>query len=58
MSDVLQIPKTIYIPSRRIVKEGKGRYKIYLPSNMRKLWELLHGRKVDVYIVIESMDDE
>jgi len=52
------VPRTIYIPSRRIVKEGNGRFKIYLPTNMRKLWKILHGKRVDIYIVIGDDDED
>jgi len=37
-----------------VVREGKKRFKVYLPSRLNTLWEALQGRKIDVWIVIRS----
>lgn len=52
------LPKRIYVPSRTIVKEGKDRFKLYLPRNFAKLWKLLHGRKVDVLIIVDEGEED
>ena len=36
-----------------VVKEGKERYKIYLPQRLNTLWEALRGRKVEVWIILK-----
>jgi len=50
----------IYVPSRQLVREAKGRFKIYLPNSMRRLWELLHsrGKRIDIIIFISDEEEE
>lgn len=48
--------KMILLGKRAIVKMGRNRYFVYLPTPLNKLWKTLHeeGRKVLVYIEISE----
>ncbi len=43
----------VYAGRHTITREGKNRYKIYLPKAMNLLWQELQGRKVRVYLIVD-----
>jgi len=47
----------LYLGKRAVIRDG-SRYKIYLPSIYKDLWENLRGHKVHVYIIIDEGDND
>ena len=46
----------IYAGERKVVPEGNGRYKLYLPMRLNAIWEEIHKNdvKVEVFIRIKK----
>ena len=43
----------LYLGKRAIIKEGKNRYKIYLPMDFNDLWEELNKNKAKAMIFVK-----
>jgi len=43
---------TLVFPRRHIIREGKDRYKIYLPKHYNHILETLRREKVEVDVII------
>jgi len=43
---------TLVFPRRHIIREGKDRYKIYLPKHYNHILEILRSEKVEVDVII------
>jgi hypothetical protein len=43
---------TLVFPRRHIIREGRDRYKIYLPKHYNHILETLRNQKVEVDVII------
>ena len=50
--------KLLVLGKRAVVKMSEGRYIIYLPTSLNRVWSDLHSRKRRVFVYIEIPSDK